>query len=144
MWVTMFSSKQGRKGRSAGHYGAPCQSVLLHASLPINLAMSAPNKQVTNDKWTAKCSSSISVSPFHLFLCSGAGNSQEVKGRRETDTQKPAPPPFLFQKISLGGICLNSTGAGAYKEREKQNEPREAVQRQLPLVCTCRPHSIEC
>lgn len=76
---------------------------------------------------------------YPLFTCfyalELAIQTHEVKVRRGTDTEKSAPPPFLFQKVSSGNICLNSPGAGVYKEGEKQNEPRGAVQRQLPLVC---------
>lgn len=156
MWVTMFSSKQGRKGHGAGHYGAPCQPVLLQASLPINLAMSAPNKQVTNDKWTAKCSFSISVSLFpHTITCFYAPElaiqTQEVKGRGGTDTKKSAPSPFLFQKISLGNICLNSPGVGVYKEGEKHRSyPKAAATGLWPVghtefmlkeMCVCNKTS---
>lgn len=49
MQVTTFSPKQARKGHGAGHHRAPRQLVLLHTPLPISLAMSAPNKQVTNE-----------------------------------------------------------------------------------------------
>lgn len=79
----MFSSKQGRKGHDAGHYRAPCQPVLLHASLPISLAMSAPNKEVTNEL-VHLASFLYLVFPIknnHLFLCSRAGNL-ETRGER--------------------------------------------------------------
>lgn len=49
MRVTMFPSKQGRKGCGLGSYRSPYQSVLLHTSLPISRAMPAPNKQVTSE-----------------------------------------------------------------------------------------------
>lgn len=49
MQVTMFPSKKGRKGCGLGRYGATCQPILLHASLSISCAMSAPNKQVTSE-----------------------------------------------------------------------------------------------
>jgi len=87
----MFFSTQGRKCHGAGHYGAPCKPVLLHASLPISLARSAPNKQVTN--------ALVHLAPF-LYLALAAKTityfcglelaiqRQEVKGRRGRDTQK--------------------------------------------------------
>lgn len=87
----MFSSKQGRKGHSAGHYGAPSQPVLLHASLPISLAMSAPDKQVTNEL-VRLASFLYLVFPTKTITCfyalELAIQRQEVKGRRGRNSQK--------------------------------------------------------
>lgn len=71
-----------------GIMGGPCQPVLLHASLPISLATSAPNKQVTNEL--------VHLASFlyhdfpvktitHFYVPEVAIQRQEVTGRRRRD-----------------------------------------------------------
>lgn len=145
MWVTMFSSKQGRKGHSAGHYGAPCQPVLLHASLPISLAKSAPNKQVTNELVRLALFLYL-VFPTKTITCFYALDiiqRQEVKGRRGRNSQKYICTTSVLIPIDLIrdhlSECPRSRSVwGRWEAKwasEELSSPRGHTHRQLPLLC---------
>lgn len=92
----VFFQARQKKVHSTGHYGAPCQPVLLHASLPINLAMPAPNRlPMINEQLNAHLAFLYPLFTW-LYVLELAIQTQKVKGRRGTDTQKSAPPLFLF------------------------------------------------